>query len=91
MSRYCEQCGRQRPVMVVMEPGNDGKPWELCSSCYLDGLRPMDWGVKKPAPPVVEVSPEMAAALQKSGWKVASEEETKKRGTVKPKRGKKTA
>ena len=81
----CEQCGKTKPVMLAMTPGEDGKAWEVCSGCYLQGLRPMDWDTKQAKQtPVLEVTPEMAEALKKSGWNVASEEETRKRGTKKP-------
>jgi hypothetical protein len=37
----CEDCGEQRPVMVPMQPGPDGKPWEFCSKCWREGSAPM--------------------------------------------------
>lgn len=37
----CEHCGRQRLMMVPMEPGRDGKPWYLCPKCFEDGVKPM--------------------------------------------------
>lgn len=48
----CDECGfaatfgredgedkaKIRP-MVQMEPGRDGKPWELCARCWISGTR----------------------------------------------------
>jgi hypothetical protein len=29
----CGQCGTRAPIMVIMQPGSDGREWALCSSC----------------------------------------------------------
>jgi hypothetical protein len=26
-------------MMLAMQPGADGKPWSLCSVCWLDGVK----------------------------------------------------
>lgn len=56
--------------MVAMKPGKDGQPWELCSGCYLDGIRPMDHGIEKREHNAEPVSYELGEALKKAGWKV---------------------
>lgn len=30
----CADCGQTRVVMLAMQPGKDGEPWEICSRCY---------------------------------------------------------
>jgi len=57
----CERCGKTRPIMVVMERGRGG-PWRLCSTCYLEGIRPMDYGTQKVEREVVAVIPSSAPA-----------------------------
>jgi len=52
----CEYCGKARPIMVVMERGR-GEPWQLCSTCYLEGIRPMSFGTEKVEREVVAVIP----------------------------------
>jgi hypothetical protein len=57
--------------MLEMEPGRDGKPWRLCSKCYLDGIRPMNQiGADKVERTGAVVSAEMGNALEKCGWKI---------------------
>ena len=40
----CDHCQESKPVMVPMAPGKDGVPWELCSSCWIEGRQPMKLG-----------------------------------------------
>jgi hypothetical protein len=35
--RTCAACRYERPIMLTMEPGQDGEIWWLCSSCWRDG------------------------------------------------------
>jgi hypothetical protein len=46
----CLLCGKLRPIMVVMAPGPGGGAWQLCSGCYLDGVRPMNQVGDTPPP-----------------------------------------
>lgn len=41
----CEHCGRPKPVMLTVDPprGSESPPLRLCSTCYLEGIRPMDY------------------------------------------------
>ena len=67
----CAHCNRVRPIMLEMEPGRDGKPWRLCSGCYLDGIRPMNQiGPDKVEREPTVLSSAMGDALEKCGWKV---------------------
>lgn len=36
--------------MMPMMPGRDGKPWELCGRCWLEGRKPMKLGRFKATP-----------------------------------------
>lgn len=40
----CAQCGERKPIMVVMERAADGSPWQLCSTCWLEGATPYKLG-----------------------------------------------
>lgn len=63
----CEHCGKPKPVMLTVDPprGSEAKPLRLCSTCYLEGIRPMDHVEPKQAPeahaapvqPPVEIDP----------------------------------
>lgn len=66
--------------MIGMKPGADGCQWQLCSRCYLMGIRPMDYDTKPAAkPPLIVTDPKMVDALKKSGWKEVPAEPKKKR------------
>ena len=45
----CAQCNQSLVVMMPMQPGFDGKPWELCSRCWIDGVRRDKLGNVDPA------------------------------------------
>lgn len=50
----CDHCGKQaetdRPVLVAMVPGRDGKAWFLCVRCWSDGLKSMHGAGGAPKP-----------------------------------------
>jgi hypothetical protein len=56
----CEDCGKNRSVMIAMEPGRDRVPWELCGRCWMEGRRPMQLGTFKTAQ---IANPQLYAAL----------------------------
>jgi hypothetical protein len=39
----CAQCGEHRPVMVQMS--YEGKLWDLCSRCWIEGRQPFKVGL----------------------------------------------
>lgn len=41
----CDDCGKTTVAMFPMQPGKDGKPWELCSRCWIDGAKPTKLGM----------------------------------------------
>lgn len=43
--------------MYPMQPGSDGKPWALCSRCWLDGVRPMNAPKAVPTDEAPVISP----------------------------------
>ena len=33
-AQACAECQRFEPIMLAMAPGDDGRPWALCSPCW---------------------------------------------------------
>ena len=46
----CDDCGETAVAMIAMKPGRDGKPWELCGGCFVEGTKPMKLGMFKTTP-----------------------------------------
>ena len=67
----CGQCGYvpKQDIMIPMQPGHDGQPWELCVGCYVEGRQPWKLGMFK-APTVIE-DPHLADALAAASKRTA--------------------
>lgn len=65
---HCEHCGKFHRIMIQMQPGRDGVPWQLCSPCWREGRQPFKLGMFKVT--VIE-DPHLADALAKASKRTA--------------------